>query len=279
MTKRNIIKWLVRATAISLWVVLLAAYFLFQPETTMFMPSGYSRSEYATLEQIPTAKELTIYRDEHPINAWYCKVAKSKYIVLFSHGNGHNVGFVGWKIKTLTELGVSVFAYDYEGYGKSPGKPTIQTLISDAETAYRYVSQKLNYKPNQIIMYGESVGAGVNAQLMQHDTVSAAIFDGTFSSLPDIIKDSYPIVPYIYPNFPSNKLETSKIIRDIKVPMLFIHAEHDTIIPWAHAKRLYDSAAGPKIFELLPHSDHAVIEDSDKEKYRQTIKRFLASIA
>lgn len=82
-----------------------------------------------------------------------------KYTILFSHGNAVDLGqmssfFVGLG----SRIGCNVFAYDYSGYGASNGKASEKNMYADAEAAWRALRERYSLTPNQIILYGQSIG-------------------------------------------------------------------------------------------------------------------------
>ena len=83
-----------------------------------------------------------------------------RYTILFGHGNAVDLGqmssfFVGLG----SRIGCNVFAFDYSGYGGSSGKPSEKNLYADAEAAWRALREKYSLAPNQIVLYGQSIGS------------------------------------------------------------------------------------------------------------------------
>ena len=56
-------------------------------------------------------------------------------------------------------------AYDYTGYGKSQGSPEETSCYADIEAAYRYLLTVRNTQPEQIVLYGRSLGSGPSCYL------------------------------------------------------------------------------------------------------------------
>lgn len=64
-------------------------------------------------------------------------------------------------------LRVNIMAYDYTGYGKSNGTPCEEKCYADIEAAFRYLLEARHLKPEQIVLYGRSLGSGPSCYLAQ----------------------------------------------------------------------------------------------------------------
>jgi hypothetical protein len=81
--------------------------------------------------------------------------------ILFSHGNAEDLGMIyEWFYEFSKELNVNLMAYDYEGYGKATGVPSEQACYEDIEAVFAYLTDTLGKKPENIILYGRSLGSG-----------------------------------------------------------------------------------------------------------------------
>lgn len=120
------------------------------------------------------------------LNGWLYKNGGN--IILFNHGNAGNLSFRSDKIAALLSAGQSVFIYDYAGFGESDGHTTFESSIENGCEAFDFL-QSLGYK--DIVVYGESIGAGVAAEVAQRRKVKAMILDSSFTSLQDIAKEKY----------------------------------------------------------------------------------------
>lgn len=212
------------------------------------------------------------------LNAWFFKVPGSKSVVLVNHGNAGNLINRLLIARDIKQLGVSVFLYDYRGYGASTGKPSAEGLLDDAEAAYDYVNKTLGYKPEKIILYGESIGTGVTCRLAKERQYGGLILQSALSSLPDVARDG--IVWFRgYPDwiFPDPHYASISIIKDLKGPILFIHGQKDRTVPVEHSKRMFELAQNPKELVILPHAGHNDVQDQDENIYFDAMKKFLAS--
>src|SRR5262249_44458559 len=139
-------------------------------------------------------------------------------------------------------LGAHVLLFDYRGYGRSNGDPSMHGLYRDAETAYDWLHERL---PSQrIFIYGESLGGGVAAKLALLRPAAGLIFEDTFTSIPDMAAYRYPSLP-LEPFVHERYNNLSKIAR-IHVPVLIFHSKNDEVIPYKMGLALYMAANEPK---------------------------------
>ncbi|MDP8234098.1 MAG: alpha/beta hydrolase [Candidatus Saelkia tenebricola] len=207
------------------------------------------------------------------IHGWFIPHDEAEYTVLFFHGNGGNIGHRLDKIMLLNRLKLNLFLIDYRGYGKSQGRSTEQGVYIDAQAAYDYLINTINVTPDQIILYGESLGAAVAIELALKVEIKALITEGAFSSVKDIAKKIYPLMSRF---LITNKFDSINKIDKINVPKLFIHARDDNTVPFELGKRLYDKAHEPKnLVQLTGGHDEAFLDSRDK--YVDFISSFINS--
>src|SRR5260370_10708902 len=128
-----------------------------------------------------------------------------------SHGNAEELGDGHSWHEDLRRAGFSVFAYDYQGYGISQGKPSEHNAYDDEEAAYDYLTRQLQIPPNRIIIYGRSVGTGPAVHLAARKPAAGLILQRPFVS---------PFrVPTRVPLFPFDKFPKSTDIRPVHCPL------------------------------------------------------------
>ncbi len=93
---------------------------------------------------------------------------KAKVTILFSHGNAEDLGMIlEWFLEFSQEVHVNILAYDYEGYGKSKGRPSEEGCYEDIDAAYAFLTQTMRTPPEQIVLYGRSLGSGPSCYLAE----------------------------------------------------------------------------------------------------------------
>ena len=213
-------------------------------------------------------------QDQVLLSGWFVK-GNTERVILFCHGNFGNISLRMDIIQELYSLGYNLFIFDYRGFGKSNGIPSEEGLYNDVIGAYNYLKGR-GYKNSDIIIFGRSLG-GVIAIFLASliKDFRGLIVDSSFSSSQDL---SYDLLGFKLPGFIiSNRLESIKRIRNIKIPKLIIHSENDNLIPFHHGKRLFEAADEPKTFLKIKGFHNTCILDS-KDVYMTGIKEFLKSL-
>jgi len=213
-------------------------------------------------------------RDHVLLNGWFVKGVGDK-VILFCHGNFGNISSRLDIIQDLHLLGYNFFIFDYKGFGRSDGVPSEKGLYADALGACDYLIER-GFSDKDIILFGRSLGGAVAIFLSSSiQGFRGVIIDSAFLSCRTLGHD---ILGYNLPRFMiSNRFESIKRIKNIKVPKLIIHSEDDDLIPFYHGKKLFETALEPKRFLKIRGSHNNCISES-KDIYMAGIKDFLESL-
>ena len=152
----------------------------------------------------------------------------------------------------LNRMGHSVLLFDYRGYGGNPGRPTEEGLASDARAAQAWLSAQPGVE--RIVYFGESLGAAVAVGLAVERPPAALVLRSPFTSLADVGAVHFPWLPVrllLLDRYPSIERITA-----VRAPLLVIAGDRDDIVPASLSRRLYDAAAEPKRFVLVPGAGH-----------------------
>ena len=213
-------------------------------------------------------------QDGLKLNGWFISADASRGTLLFCHGNAGNIGHRLDKIILFHNLHLDTFIIDYRGYGQSEGEPSENGIYLDAKAGYNYLVNERKIKPEQIILYGESLGCGVIIDLAAKERVGALIAEGAFSRGKDMAKRIYPFLPsFLF----SNSFDCLAKIKKIDAPKLFMHSRDDEIVPYSLARRLYNAADEPKYFAELRGDHNNAFMESQKE-YVSSINSFIKKL-
>lgn len=191
-------------------------------------------------------------------------------ILLYNHGNNQDLEDL---LPTLAEMqanGYSVLAYDYPGYGTSTGAPSEQSVLAAAETVYKYLVEQLEYRPEQIILYGFSLGSGPACYLAQRYPVAALIIEGGFTSTFRVVT-RFKIVPW-------DVFDNRSILPQVNCPCLLIHGEKDEIVPFWHAKNNYQQIRAPKQKLWVANARHNDLVEIAGPQYWESLQTFITSL-
>ncbi|XP_069028993.1 alpha/beta hydrolase domain-containing protein 17C [Embiotoca jacksoni] len=193
----------------------------------------------------------------------------SRYTLLFSHGNAVDLGqMCSFYIGLGSRINCNVFSYDYSGYGVSTGKPSEKNLYADIEAAWQVLRNKYGVTPENIILYGQSIGTVPTIDLAARYECAAVILHSPLMSglrvaFPDTRKT------YCFDAFPSID-KVSKVAS----PVLVIHGTEDEVIDFSHGLAMYERcprAVEPLWVEGAGHNDIELYA-----QYLERLKQFIS---
>ncbi|MHC4364833.1 MAG: alpha/beta hydrolase [Planctomycetota bacterium] len=180
------------------------------------------------------------------LSSWYVPAGNSQMTVLFCHGNGGNMMHRLDSINILYNLGLNCLVFDYRGYGNSEGKPTEEGTYLDAKAAYKWLTEQKDIAPENIIIFGRSLGGSIAAQLASRVKPASLIIESAFTSYVDVGRKFYPYMPVRF--FARFSYKTIDYIKDVHFPVMIIHSRNDDLIPFEFGLELYETANEPKEF-------------------------------
>ena len=199
----------------------------------------------------------------------------SPITVLFFHGNAGNISHRLEKLEILRDLGVDTFIIDYRGYGRSQGNPNEDGTYRDARAAYEYLTQARNREPRLLVVYGESLGSAVAAEVASKVEVGGLILEEAFTSVADVGQKMFPFLPVRW--IVRNKYDTLSKMPHIHAPLLILHSRDDEFFDMRHAQRLLAAANEPKqLIELRGGHNDAFLVSA--EAYRHGLQVFLGRL-
>jgi len=211
--------------------------------------------------------------DDYKLHGWYL-ASGERHVILFFHGNGGNISHRLDKILFLKEAGLDILIIDYRGYGRSNGAPSEAGLYRDAKAAYDYLVLEKKIKPESIVLYGESLGGAVAADLAAKHPVGALITEETFTSVPEMARVIYPIIPSW---FIRSRYDALSKIKKVTCPKLFFHSVDDEIVPFKLGQKLMEAAPEPKVFVQLRGGHNEAFWHS-KDIWLEGIRTFLETL-
>lgn len=206
------------------------------------------------------------------LNGWYVPAENSEFTILFCHGNGGNMMHRLDSIDIFHNLGLNCFIFDYRGYGNSEGKPTEDGTYLDAAAAYRWLTEEKKTSPDNVIIFGRSLGGSIAAYLAGKVRVVALVIESTFTSYVDIGRKFYPYMPV--PLFARFSYRTIDYIKDAHCPVMLIYSRDDEIVPFKFGLKLFGAANEPKEFvEIFGSHNEGFLASGDT--YRKAWMKWL----
>jgi fermentation-respiration switch protein FrsA (DUF1100 family) len=221
------------------------------------------------------------------LHGWFFRTRpEAKATIFVLHGNAENISTHVNAVLWLVNEGFNVFIFDYRGYGKSEGKPTVQGIHRDAEAAFESVMTLPGSDPDRIIVVGQSLGGAVAVSLVSNSRykqrVKALIIDSSFSSYRRIAREKMNMLwltwPFQYPLswFFDDSYSPVKKIADVSpVPVLILHGMCDPVVPAHHGELLFAAAREPKELWLTTPEGHT--RSLFESTVRERLKAYLMS--
>lgn len=199
-------------------------YILFHPDKKTFYPKPEKVQEF-----------FVQGRKNNKIWCWYYSAGEGSPIVLFSHGNAGNITFRTHIVTQLISRGISFIMFDYRGYGKSTGKTQMSTMFHDIEDVYKYMISTLNYKKDQVVVVGESIGSYPASKLATKYQCRKLIILYGLHSLSLTVKHLYPLLYPFAKLFVSKDLKVYEELKKYNGDTLILHSKEDKIVNYNNA--------------------------------------------
>ncbi|CAH3143318.1 protein ABHD17B-like [Stylophora pistillata] len=168
----------------------------------------------------------------------------ARFTVLFSHGNAVDLGQMSsFYVGLGSRINCNIFSYDYSGYGVSQGKPSEKNLYADIDAAWQALRTRYGISPENIIVYGQSIGTVPTVDLASRFECAGIILH---SPLTSGMRVAFPETKrtWCFDAFPSIE-KVSKIVS----PVLVIHGTEDEVIDFSHGLAIYERC--PRTVEPL----------------------------
>jgi pimeloyl-ACP methyl ester carboxylesterase len=182
--------------------------------------------------------------------------AVKKGVILYFHGNRGNLQRWGAMHQAFTQLGYDFLAPDYRGYGKSGGQPDEPFLFADALYIYDWLAT--HYEPENIILYGRSLGSGMASYLAARVQARFLILETPFDTIHGMIashvgRDALPMrFSQVFPNHTH--------VAQTNMPVLIFHGTRDRVVPYASAVKLKESLKPSDQFITIQGGAHNNLE-------------------
>jgi uncharacterized protein len=221
----------------------------------VFHPERWHEKDWRAASGLPLEDVWFQAADGTKLFGWYVEAGADSPVLIWCHGNAGNIVNRLDNLRLLFQQDLSVFLFDYRGFGKSQQlRPSEQGLYLDAIGAHDYLTRVRMISPERLVIFGRSLGAAVATDLAVRKPASALILESAFPSIEAVAK-------FYYGGFPVHWLLGAEFrvidrVPTLAMPKLMIHGDQDTIIPLELGRQVYEAAKPPKTFHLISGAHH-----------------------
>lgn len=215
--------------------------------------------------------------------------------VLFVHGHGSSSAKTVDIAAKLVEMGYNVLAPDMRAHGKSGGSYSGMGWLERKDILQWIDTITAKNKDAKIVLYGISMGAATvmmtsgeklpeNVLCAVEDCGYTTVYDEflwqmkqQYSYLPKFpLFDMASIICGIKAGYTFSDASSVKQLADCKIPMLFIHGDADTYVPFSMLQKVYDADNNQDKQKLVIHgAGHDKSRKTDPDTYWGTIGNFI----
>ena len=236
--------------------------FFFQRKIVFNVSGAPHKPSYYDLKNVEECKILT--SDGIELLSWFSKPKLNHPTLIYFHGNSFDIGERAYRIKRYIDSGWGVLLISWRGFSGNKGKPTEKNLYIDGESALNWLEQKANIYKDNIILYGESLGAAVAVEMATRNKFKSLILEAPFTSIYDISIKRYKLYPFNF--LILDKFDNLSKIDKILCPVLILSGKKDEVVPHNHSIKLLNKAKKQKHSLFIDEAMHNNLYDFNIEK-------------
>jgi fermentation-respiration switch protein FrsA (DUF1100 family) len=210
------------------------------------------------------------------LRVWHLPKEQALAQVVYFHGNGGNLSIWSDILVALRREGYDVIAFDYRGYGLSTGTPSEAGLYRDVDAVINAVQEQFRQRPIPLIYWGRSLGTAMAAYAATIRPPDGIVLEAGFPSMRTVVR-SNPVL-WALAWFSSYQFPTAQWMAKTKVPVLVLHGDADSVIPYRLGQELYEQLAGDKRFVTITGGDHNDAAPRDPKTYWGGVATFVADL-
>lgn len=213
--------------------------------------------------------------DRGELSAWWLPAERSNLpTLLYLHGNYRNISHNLEHALRLHNMGYNILLVDYRGYGSSTGgQASEEKVYEDAEASWSYLVQQRKISPQQIVIYGHSLGGAIATNLAVHHAEAAGlIVESSFTSMQAMAGINYGYLPISW--LLNQRFDSLSKISGLHIPLLIVHGTWDARVPSSMGKQLYERAPQPKYLSLIEGGEHSNNSGIANVEYRKALNDF-----
>ncbi|MBE4910669.1 alpha/beta hydrolase [Bacillus luteolus] len=215
-----------------------------------------------------------------------------KWAIVVHGYNGNSTQMTRY-VRNFYENGYHVLTPDLRGHGDSEGH-YIGMGWDDRKDMLLWINQIIEKDPQaEILLYGISMGGATvmmtsgeslpaNVKVIVEDCGYSSVVDEFTYQLDDLFGlPKFPVmnaantITKIRAGYDLNEASAVEQVAKSNTPILFIHGDADTFVPYTMLDEVYNAANVEKEKLIIPGAGHGEAEKVDPEKYWNTIWNFV----
>ena len=258
-------------------------------------PNMSAMSVYPDRFGVSYEKASFLAADGHPLAGWFVPSPTGQAkTILVCHGWGDNKGEILERTLFLNRIeGFNLLYLDFRGHGESaPSLVTMGKLeLLDLTGAVDYLKEHRPLSAERLGIFGQSMGAAVAAMALgAHPEIKAAVLESPFAGYRQVSArwawrharvPAFPVIDFMMlwlrvrsGHSDIDAYSPVRRIRGCRTPALLIAGELDTLMPPEDVRRVYDGAAGPKEYWIVPGAFHAKCREAAPADYEARVSGF-----
>lgn len=165
----------------------------------------------------------------------------------------------------------AVLLVNYRGYGASGGRPGEKALVADAIELFDWATARTDLDAARIAVHGRSLGTGVAVQVGAARPVRCVVLTSPFASALDVAREIYGWLPVSA--LMRHRFDSAAHAPGVKVPLLVLAGEADTLVRKRHSDKLAALWGGPVQNVSFPGFGHNDLQLDPR--YAAAIRAFL----
>jgi alpha-beta hydrolase superfamily lysophospholipase len=224
------------------------------------------------------------------LNTWFIPAKEPKATIIYLHGVGDNKISGLLLAKVFHKNNFNVMLYDSRAHGESGGKYCTYGYYEKHDVQIAIYEALKKFPKCKIGVFGTSMGAAVALQAASIEPrISAVVAEASFATLRQITVDYQKRLlrlPWhflrniamkrseIIAHFKHREVSPIDAVKNIHVPILFIHGKDDTFIKYQYSEELYAAANEPKELCLIEKAHHSDVHEIGRAEYETRIVTF-----
>jgi fermentation-respiration switch protein FrsA (DUF1100 family) len=222
--------------------------------------------------------------DGERLRGWVMTAPTPRARIVYFQGNGGNLSNWAPILVGIVKRGYSVLAIDYRGFGMSTGRPTERGLYLDVDAALAHAWNSTSAAGSSgpaadapLIYWGRSLGGTMAAHGATVRHPDGLILESAFPDARAVVRGSPVLMALSL--FATYRFPTAEFVNRTTMPVLVMHGDRDSVIPFPLGRELFSRIREPKTFVVIAGGDHNDAAAPDANAYWAAIDGFVAHLA